>query len=180
MVPAQPHGHGRRSAGAPQAGRGGRVTAVRRPPSGGPGRGHRRDPRLALATVRPVVTAPLDAATGERLRAALDARVVEAYGPAAAAGVALANPPTADARPGTAGLTVPRTRARIAVEGFPDVDVLPDHAGELLLRGPQIGDHPGRTAGSWLRTGLLAVRGPDGFVTLLRDGDGQDAAAPPH
>lgn len=130
--------------------------------------------------MRPVVTAPLDAATGERLRAALDGRVVEAYGPAAAAGVALANPPTADARPGTAGLTVPRTRARIAVEGFPDVDVLPGHAGELLLRGPQIGDHPGRTAGSWLRTGLLAVRGPDGFVTLLRDGDGQDAAAPPH
>ncbi|MXQ56779.1 AMP-binding protein [Streptomyces sp. XHT-2] len=136
--------------------------------------------REALATVRTVVTAPLDAATGERLRAALDARVVEAYGPAAAAGVALANPPTADARPGTAGLTVPRTRARIAVEGFPDVDVLPGHAGELLLRGPQIGDLPGRPAGGWLRTGLLAVRGPDGFVTLLRGGGGRDAAAPPH
>ncbi|XMA39143.1 AMP-binding protein [Streptomyces albogriseolus] len=136
--------------------------------------------REALATVRTVVTAPLDAATGERLRAALDARVVEAYGPAAAAGVALANPPTADARPGTAGLTVPRTRARIAVEGFPDVDVLPGHAGELLLRGPQIGDHPGRPAGGWLRTGLLAVRGPDGFVTLLGDGGGRDGAAPPH
>ncbi|MGW5901113.1 AMP-binding protein [Streptomyces althioticus] len=136
--------------------------------------------REALATVRTVVTAPLDAATGERLRAALDAHVIEAYGPEAAAGVALANPPTADARPGTAGLTVPRTRARIAVEGFPDVDVLPGHAGELLLRGPQIGDHPGRPAGGWLRTGLLAVRGPDGFVTLLRDGGGRDAAAPPH
>lgn len=75
---------------------------------------------------------------------------------------------------------MPRTRARIAVEGFPDVDVLPGHAGELLLRGPQIGDHPGRPAGGWLRTGLLAVRGPDGFVTLLRGGGGRDAAAPPH
>lgn len=140
--------------------------------------------REALATVRTVVTAPLDVSTGERVRAALDARVVETYGPEAAAGVALANPVTADARPGTAGLALPGTRARIAVEGFPDVDVLPGHAGELLLRGPQIGDHQGRSAGGWLRTGRLAVRGPDGFVTLIGDadgdGDGRGGAAPRH
>ncbi|MGW9397615.1 AMP-binding protein [Streptomyces sp. NPDC055642] len=136
--------------------------------------------REALATVRTVVTAPLDVATGERLRAALDARVIEAYGPEAAAGVALANPLTADARPGTAGLAVPRTRARIAVEGFPEVDVLPGHAGELLLRGPQFGDLHGRPANGWLRTGRLAVRGPDGFITLLGDGGGRDGAAPRH
>ncbi len=138
--------------------------------------------REALATVRTVVTAPLDVSTGELIRTALGAHVVETYGPAAAAGVALANPLTADARPGTAGLAVPRARARIAVEGFPEVDVLPGHAGELLLRGPQIGDQHGRPAGGWLRTGRLAVRGPDGFVTLLGDGDGghgRDGAAPP-
>ncbi|MGW6296920.1 AMP-binding protein, partial [Streptomyces sp. NPDC055058] len=127
--------------------------------------------RKALAAVRTVVTAPLDVGTRERLRAAVNARVVETYGPTAAAGVALANPLTADARPGTAGLTLPRTRARIAVEGFSDVDVLPGHAGELLLRGPQIGDDHGRPSGGWLRTGRLAVRGPDGFVTLLGEGD---------
>ncbi|MFF2200017.1 AMP-binding protein [Streptomyces sp. NPDC058145] len=126
----------------------------------------------ALGTVRTVVTAPLDAATGERVRAALDARVVEAYGPEAAAGVALANPLTADARPGTAGLALPGTRVRIAVEGFPDVDVLPGDAGELLLRGPQVAERQGGPAGGWLRTGRLAVRGPDGFVTLIGDGAG--------
>ncbi|WP_431985757.1 AMP-binding protein [Streptomyces griseoflavus] len=139
--------------------------------------------REALATVRTVVTAPLDVATGELIRTALGAHVVETYGPAAAAGVALANPLTADARPGTAGLAVPRARARIAVEGFPEVDVLPGHAGELLLRGPQIGDQHGRPSGGWLRTGRLAVRGPDGFVTLLGSGDGGDGAdgtAPRH
>ncbi|MEU3557973.1 AMP-binding protein [Streptomyces fragilis] len=134
-----------------------------------------------LASVRTIVTAPLDALLGRRVRAALDARVVEAYGPDAAAGVALANPLTANARPGTAGLALPGTRARIAVEGFPEVDVLPGHAGELLLRGPQFGDLGGLRGrppgGRWLRTGRLAVRGPDGFVTLLGDGDGPDGAA---
>ena len=59
----------------------------------------------------------------------MNARVVETYGPTAAAGVAPADPLTADARPGTAGLTLPRTRARIAVEGFADVDVLPGRPG---------------------------------------------------
>ncbi|MEU3948298.1 AMP-binding protein [Streptomyces sp. NPDC029526] len=128
--------------------------------------------RQALAAVRTLVTAPLDVTTGERLRAAVGARVVEAYGPTAAAGVALANPLTDGARPGTAGVVLPRTRARITVEGFADVDALPGHAGELLLRGPQIGDDQGRRAGGWLRTGCRAVRGPDGFVTLLgRTGD---------
>ncbi|MHB9755549.1 class I adenylate-forming enzyme family protein [Streptomyces sp. BYX5S] len=126
--------------------------------------------REALATVRAVVTAPLDAATGERARAALDARIFEAYGPPAAAGVALANPLSADARPGTAGRALPGTQVRIAVEGVPEVDALPGHAGELLLRGPQVGDVHGLLPGGWLRTGLLAVRGPDGFVTLLADG----------
>src|SRR5690606_9404682 len=126
--------------------------------------------RKGLGGWATVVTAPLDVGTRERLRAAVNARVVETYGPTAAAGVALANPLTADARPGTAGLTLPRTRARIAVEGFADVDVLPGHAGELLLRGPQIGDDHGRPSGGWRRTGRLAVRGRDGFVTLLGDG----------
>src|SRR5690606_10103465 len=83
-----------------------------------------------------------------------------------------ANPLTADARPGTAGLTLPRTRARIAVEGFADVDVLPGHAGGLQLRGPQIGDDHGRPSGGWLRTGRPAVPGPGRGVTLLGDGAG--------
>ncbi|WP_306319723.1 MULTISPECIES: AMP-binding protein [unclassified Streptomyces] len=123
--------------------------------------------REALATVRTILTAPLDPGTGDRARAALDARVVEAYGPEAAAGVALANPPSADARPGTVGLPLPGTEVRIAVEGVPEVDVLPGHAGELLLRGPQLGHTTGLLVGGWLRTGRLAVRGPDGYVTLL-------------
>lgn len=134
----------------------------------------------ALATVRTVVTGPLDAVTGERLRSVLDARVVEAYGPGAAAGVALANPATADARSGTVGIPLPGTQVRIAVEGALAAEALPGHAGELLLRGPQIGDVPGLLPGGWLRTGRLAVCGPDGFVTLLdrRDDDGgPDGAA---
>ncbi|MGY0020378.1 AMP-binding protein [Streptomyces sp. YJ-C3] len=130
--------------------------------------------REALATVRTVVTGPLDAVTGERLRAALDVRVVEAYGPTAAAGIALANPATADARSGTAGIPLPGTEVRIAVEGALAAEALPGHAGELLLRGPQFGDVPGLMPGGWLRTGRLAMCGPDGFVTLLDARGGDD------
>ncbi|MFJ4715370.1 AMP-binding protein [Streptomyces sp. NPDC088785] len=131
--------------------------------------------REALGTVRAVLTAPLDAETGQRVREACGARLVEGFGPAAACGVALANPPTADARSGTAGLALPGTRVRIAVEGALSADALPGHAGELLLRGPQVsrvrvGGVEDVLPGGWLRTGRIAVRGPDGFVTLVRDG----------
>ncbi|MFE6889210.1 AMP-binding protein [Streptomyces sp. NPDC057694] len=133
--------------------------------------------REALATVRAVLTAPLDAATGRQVRETFGARIVEAYGPDAACGVALANPPTADARSGTAGLALPGTQVRIAVEGTLCADALPGHAGELLLRGPQVsrlrvGEVRDLLPGGWLRTGRLAVRGPDGFVTLLPDPSG--------
>ncbi|MEU6844629.1 AMP-binding protein [Streptomyces sp. NPDC046716] len=137
--------------------------------------------REALATVRAVLTAPLDPATGRRVRETFGARIVEAYGPDAACGVALANPPTADARSGTAGLALPGTRVRIAVEGTLAADALPGHAGELLLRGPQVsrlrvGEVEDGLPDGWLRTGRLAVRGPDGFVTLLDGGDGAGGA----
>ncbi|WP_420032339.1 AMP-binding protein [Streptomyces sp. cg28] len=133
--------------------------------------------REALATVRAVLTAPLDAATGRRVRETFGTRIVEAYGPDAACGVALANPPTADARSGTAGLALPGTRVRIAVEENLAADALPGDAGELLLRGPQVsrlrvGEVEGVLPDGWLRTGRLAVRGPDGFVTLIDDPDG--------
>ncbi|MYW63467.1 AMP-binding protein [Streptomyces sp. SID8379] len=142
----------------------------------------------ALATIRTVVTAPLGTVTGARLRAVVDARVIAGYGPAAACGVALANPPTADARSGTAGLALPGTQVRIAVEGTLAADALPGHAGELLLRGPQVsrlrvGGYQDALPGGWVRTGRLELRGPDGFVTLLDDdradpdGGGPDGAA---
>ncbi|MFH8487123.1 AMP-binding protein [Streptomyces longisporoflavus] len=132
----------------------------------------------ALATVRTWLTETLDAETADRVRGSVDAVLVEGYGVPAAAGAVLANPHGANARPGTSGLPLPGTEVRIGREGAPEVGLPPGHAGELLVRGPQVcagywGD-PAKTArrllpGGWLRTGDVAVIGPDGYVTVIGD-----------
>ncbi|WP_190081742.1 AMP-binding protein [Streptomyces longisporoflavus] len=130
----------------------------------------------ALATVRTWLTETLDAETADRIRGSVDAVLVEGYGIPAAAGAVLANPHGANARPGTSGLPLPGTEVRIGREGAPEVGLPSGHAGELLVRGPQVcagywGD-PAETArrllpGGWLRTGDVAVIGPDGYVTVI-------------
>lgn len=130
----------------------------------------------ALATVRTWLTVMLDAATADRVRDAVDAVLVEGYGIPEAAGAVLANPRGANARPGTSGLPLPGTEIRIGQESAPGVELPVGHAGELLVRGPQVcagywGD-PAETGrrllpDGWLRTGDIAVLGPDGYVTVL-------------
>ncbi|MEV8320372.1 AMP-binding protein [Streptomyces sp. NPDC059900] len=130
----------------------------------------------ALATVRTWLTGTLDAETADRIRGSVDAVLVEGYGIPEAAGAVLANPRGANARPGTSGLPLPGTEVRIVEEGASGAGLPPGHAGELLVRGPQVcagywGDQD-RTArrllpGGWLRTGDVAVLGPDGYVTVI-------------
>ncbi|MEU5998255.1 MULTISPECIES: AMP-binding protein [unclassified Streptomyces] len=132
----------------------------------------------ALATVRTWLTETLDAETADRIRDAVDAVLVEGHGIPEAAGAVLANPRGANARPGTSGLPLPGTEVRIGQEGAPGVELPSGQAGELLVRGPQVcagywGD-PAETGrrllpGGWLRTGDVAVLGPDGYVTVLGD-----------
>ncbi|MEU3741606.1 AMP-binding protein [Streptomyces sp. NPDC032198] len=130
----------------------------------------------ALATVRTWLTGMLDAATADRVRESVDAVLVEGYGIPEAAGAVLANPRGANARPGTSGLPLPGTEIRIGQEGAPGVELPLGHAGELLVRGPQVcagywGDPVGTgrrlLPDGWLRTGDIAVLGPDGYVTVL-------------
>lgn len=130
----------------------------------------------ALATVRTWLTDTLDAETADRIRDSVDAVLVEGYGIPEAAGAVLANPRGANARPGTSGLPLPGTEVRIGQEGAPAVELPPGHAGELLVRGPQVcGGYwadPAKTGrgllpGGWLRTGDVAVLGPDGYVTVI-------------
>lgn len=130
----------------------------------------------ALATVRTWLTETLDAETADRIRDSVDAVLVEGYGIPETAGAVLANPRGANARPGTSGLPLPGTEVRIGQESDPAVGLPPGRAGELLVRGPQVcggywGD-PAETGrrllpGGWLRTGDVAVLGPDGYVTVL-------------
>ncbi|MFG2647965.1 AMP-binding protein [Streptomyces sp. NPDC048436] len=143
----------------------------------------------ALATVRTWLSETLDAETADRIRASVDAELVEGYGIPEAAGAVLANPRGANARPGTSGLPLPGTEVRIAQEDSPGVQLPPGHAGELLVRGPQVcpgywGD-PAETArrllpGGWLRTGEVAVLSPDGYVTVIGGAGVGRASGRPH
>ncbi|MGY1456789.1 AMP-binding protein [Streptomyces sp. SS8] len=141
----------------------------------------------AASGVRTLVSGQLDEESDRALRALVDAPLVETYGPADAAGIALANPRGPNARAGTAGIAVPGAEARVAVEGFPHAEALPGRAGELLLRGPQVCPGYWRDEaatqrrllpGGWLRTGRAAVAGPDGFITLLDRGPYAPPAGP--
>lgn len=147
----------------------------------------------AFGTVRTWLTGTLDAETADRVRASVDAVLVEGYGIPEAAGAVLANPRGANARPGTSGLPLPGTEVRIGQEGAPGVQLPPGQAGELLVRGPQVcagyWGEPAESArrllpGGWLRTGDIAVLGPDGYVTVIggpgAGGFGDDPAPASH
>ena len=102
-------------------------------------------------------------------------RLVEGYGLTESSPVALANPLTANARPGTIGLPVPGTDVRIADLEDASRDVPFGASGELCVRGPQVfqgyWQQPEETASmlrdGWLHTGDIAVMDREGFVTIV-------------
>lgn len=101
--------------------------------------------------------------------------LVEGYGLSEAGPVTHVNPIDERNRPGTIGLPVPDTEARImdAVSGVEELPV--GSVGELVVRGPQVMkgyyNNPTETARAlrdgWLYTGDLARRDRDGFFTIV-------------
>jgi long-chain acyl-CoA synthetase len=101
--------------------------------------------------------------------------VVEGYGLSEASPVTHVNPLDERNRPGTIGLPLPDTEARI-VDQLTGLEELPSGSvGELVVRGPQVmkGYHqnPAETQaalrGGWLYTGDLARRDRDGYFTIV-------------
>ncbi|MGE3803348.1 MAG: AMP-binding protein, partial [Gemmataceae bacterium] len=101
--------------------------------------------------------------------------VVEGYGLSEASPVTHVNPIDGNMRPGTIGLPLPDTEARI-MDQATGLEELPVGAvGELVVRGPQIMkgyyNNPAETAralrGGWLYTGDIAKRDRDGFFTIV-------------
>ena len=101
--------------------------------------------------------------------------ILEGYGLSEASPVTHINPLNDRNRPGTIGLPLAGTLARVVdpVEGqnpVPDGEV-----GELVVRGPQVMkgyyNNPAETAAvlrdGWLYTGDLVRRDPDGFYTIV-------------
>jgi long-chain acyl-CoA synthetase len=101
--------------------------------------------------------------------------LVEGYGLTEASPVTHSNPPGAANRPGTIGLPVPDTEARIMDQFTGDVELPDGDIGELVVRGPQVMKgyyhNPEATAAvlrdGWLYTGDLARRDRDGYFTIV-------------
>jgi long-chain acyl-CoA synthetase len=101
--------------------------------------------------------------------------IVEGYGLTEAGPCTHVNPVDERNRPGTIGLPLPDTEARI-VDQATGSEELPNGAvGELIIRGPQVMkgyyNNPEETAlalrDGWLYTGDLAKRDADGFFTIV-------------
>jgi long-chain acyl-CoA synthetase len=102
-------------------------------------------------------------------------QVVEGYGLTEAGPVTHGNPLTGQNRPGTIGVPLPDTEARIVDLETGERELPAGAVGELVVRGPQVMKgyfaNPAETAlalrGGWLYTGDLARRDADGFFTLV-------------
>jgi long-chain acyl-CoA synthetase len=99
--------------------------------------------------------------------------LVEGYGLTEASPVTHANPPGARNRPGTIGIPLPDTEAKLV---DPDTGAtISDGVGELVVRGPQVMkgyfNNPHATEAvlrdGWLFTGDMARRDAEGYYTLV-------------
>jgi long-chain acyl-CoA synthetase len=130
-----------------------------------------------LSFIRAVISgaSALASATRNEFESFGARNVVEGYGLSEAGPVTHVNTVDGHSRPGTIGLPLPDTDARI-VDQAAGLEELPTGAvGELVVRGPQVMkgyfNNPGETAlvlrDGWLYTGDLARRDRDGFFTIV-------------
>jgi long-chain acyl-CoA synthetase len=102
-------------------------------------------------------------------------RLVEGYGLTESGPLAHANPMHGRQVPGSIGLPVPDTEARIVDVETGEHDVPVGEAGELIIRGPQImqgyWNRPEETAATlrngWLYTGDIAQMDEDGYFYIV-------------
>jgi len=101
--------------------------------------------------------------------------VVEGYGLSEAGPVTHAGPLDGTSRPGTIGLPLPDTLARVVAIDDRSQVLGPNEVGQLLVKGPQVMagylDAPRATGevlvDGWLATGDLASCDADGFFTIV-------------
>ena len=102
-------------------------------------------------------------------------RLVEGYGLTEAGPLTHANPIIGKRKPGSIGVPVPGTLARIVDPESPSVELSPGEVGELAIKGPQVFqgylNRPDETAkalqNGWLLTGDFAQMDEDGFFYIV-------------
>jgi long-chain acyl-CoA synthetase len=119
--------------------------------------------------------APLSASVQERFEALTGGRLCEGYGLTEASPVTHVNPIHGLRKPGTIGLPLPATDARIVDLDTGSRPLGPGEVGELCIRGPQVMagyyQRPDETArvirDGWLHTGDIATMDGDGYFTIV-------------
>jgi len=117
----------------------------------------------------------LPSAIAERFEALTGGKLAEGYGLTEASPVIAGNPLDGTARPGTIGVPLPDTDAKVVDLLDPSRTLGPGEEGELWVRGPQVMQgywhRPEETAsvleGEWLRTGDVVVMDTDGFFRVV-------------
>ncbi len=120
-------------------------------------------------------SAPLPVPLLERFQGMTGAIICEGFGLTEASPVTHVNPIHGTCKPGTIGLPLPSTEARIVDPDVGEREMPQGQAGELIIRGPQVmlgyWDRPEATAntirGGWLYTGDLAVEDEDGYFKIV-------------
>jgi long-chain acyl-CoA synthetase len=138
-----------------------------------------RAQRVDLSSLKVCVSGAmrLPAETQERFEKVSGTRLVEGYGTTEASPATHCNPADGSGRPGTVGLPLPGTGARIVDPADPATVLGVGEVGELAVQGPQVFlGYWHREAGAgdqvllddgWLLTGDLAQMDADGFFTIV-------------
>jgi long-chain acyl-CoA synthetase len=119
--------------------------------------------------------APLPAEIQKAWEALTGGRLVEGYGMTEAGPLTHANPIQGKRKPGSIGIPVPGTLARIVDPEFPNIEMRVGELGELAIKGPQVfqgyWNRPDDTAKTlqegWLITGDFAHMDEDGFFYIV-------------
>lgn len=135
-----------------------------------------RDYRLSSVKACISGAAPLPVEVQEAFEKLSHGRLVEGYGLTEASPVTHANPLFGQSKPGSIGVPLPNTDAKI-VDMNSGEDLGSGQIGELLVRGPQVmqgywqPDGTLETAGvladGWLDTGDVAVQDDDGYFRII-------------
>jgi len=137
---------------------------------------HPRVKTYKLSSVRACISgaAPLPIEVKEAFERLSKGRLVEGYGLTEASPVTHSNPLGSGGRPGSIGVPLPSTEARI-VDWESGRDLPVGEVGELLVRGPQLmkgyWGRPEETdralRDGWLHTGDLATMDGSGYFTMI-------------
>ena len=139
--------------------------------------------RTDLSSIRVCVSGAmrLPAELQERFEAVSGARLVEGYGTTEASPATHCNPVQGRRKPGSVGVPLTGTQARIVDPDDPTTVLPPGSEGELVVKGPQVflgywnkpvPDQPAPAeqvllADGWLLTGDIARMDTDGFFTIV-------------